>query len=435
MTLTPWGYSDELRARKLAPGYRLPPESVARNQRWRLMAAMVAQVAERGYERTTVADVVELSGVSRTAFYRHFENKERCFVEAVDATIGFAMEAVETAVAEAGDAPAARIDAAVSSFVEQIVAQPAAARMCFLEVYAAGRDAVREANRSAAAFERILAESFAGSPEHAGLPPETIHAIVGGARKAISTALREDRERELPDLTPALSAWALAYRTPPAPLRRPRVRVAANGSRAFATDDQVDRIFAAVAAAVREKGYWAMTLDDVAERSSMSFTTFYNHFRTKEDAFLAAYDAFAAQTLAAALPPFQRAGDWPHAVRAGIGALLDHLAREPDWAHAGIVEVLAVGRAGMARHDATVASFTTLLEPGFELAPELPRAAADAIGGAIFTLLYDHLLDRGAERLAELQPLCTYLALAPFTGAELAGEVANERRPARRRPA
>jgi Bacterial regulatory proteins, tetR family len=82
MTETPWGDAGQLRSRKLAPGYRLPPESVARNQRWRLMAAMVAAVAERGYERTTVGDVVELSGVSRTAFYRHYANKEDCFVAA-----------------------------------------------------------------------------------------------------------------------------------------------------------------------------------------------------------------------------------------------------------------------------------------------------------------------------------------------------------------
>ena len=87
MTETPWGNSEQLRAHKLAPGLRLPAEEVAHNQRRRLLAAMVASVAEHGYERTTVGDVVEMSGVSRTAFYRHFANKEDCFVAAVDGTI------------------------------------------------------------------------------------------------------------------------------------------------------------------------------------------------------------------------------------------------------------------------------------------------------------------------------------------------------------
>src|ERR1044071_609176 len=94
MTQTPWGNSEQLRAHKLAPGLRLPAEEVADNQRRRLLAAMVACVAEHGYEQTTVGDVVELSGVSRTAFYRHFTNKEDCFVAAVDGTIELTTAAI-----------------------------------------------------------------------------------------------------------------------------------------------------------------------------------------------------------------------------------------------------------------------------------------------------------------------------------------------------
>jgi AcrR family transcriptional regulator len=170
-----------------------------------------------------------------------------------------------------------------------------------------------------------------------------------------------------------------------------------------------------------------MTLDDVAERASTSFSTFYSHFRTKEDAFLAAYDAGLAQAYAAALPPYQRAPDWPHAVRAGLEGFLAYLTREPNWAHAGIVEVLAAGRRGMERRDDAIEMFTALLEPGFELSPETPRIASEAIGGAIFDLLYDHVRERGPERLLELQPVLTFIALAPFTGAEEAAAVANER--------
>ena len=65
----------------------MPRDEADRNQRERLFAAMVATVAEKGYEATTVADLVELSGVSRSAFYRHFEDKQECFLTAAEALI------------------------------------------------------------------------------------------------------------------------------------------------------------------------------------------------------------------------------------------------------------------------------------------------------------------------------------------------------------
>jgi AcrR family transcriptional regulator len=434
MTRTPWGDASQLRARKLAPGFRLPPESVARNQRWRLLAAMVAAVADRGYERTTVGNVVERSGVSRTAFYRHFDNKEDCFVAAVDETLQFAMAVVGKAH-QGGGTWDQRLFAAFDAFVEEIVVQPAAARVCFLEVYVAGDSAIAHADSGARAFEQWIQAGYEESPDYAGISPTVVRGIVGGMRKVIFTRLRLGEEETLPELAPQLTAWALSYKTPAVALRRPRVRVASgeNGGPSVVEQDQVERIFAALVAVMREKGYWAMTLDDVAERAATSFSTFYNHFRTKEDAFLAAHDAGVAQAMAATQPPYQRAADWPHAVRAGLEGLLGYLAREPNWAYACVVEVLAAGRRGMERRDDALELFTALLEPGFELSPNTPAIATEAIGGAIFDLLYDQIRDRGAERLLELLPVLTFIALAPFTGADEAAAIANERSPRRQR--
>lgn len=435
MTQTPWGDSNQLRSRKLAPGYRLPPDSVARNQRWRLLAAMVGAVAERGYERTTISDVSELSGVSRTAFYRHFANKEDCFVAVVDETTQFAMAAAAEAYGDV-DGWDERLIAAYEALIGQIVAQPAAARVCFLEVYVAGDTAIEHADRGAAAFERWIRAGFEQSDDYAGVDPAVARGIVGGVRKVIFKRLRLGEEALLPELAPQLADWALTYKTPSVAIRRPRVRAAPNGREPhYVAHDQVERIFAALAAVVREKGYWAMTLDDVAERASTSFSTFYSHFSTKEDAFFAAYETGFAQAYAAALPPYQRASDWPHAVRAALEGFLGYLARETDWAHAGIIAVLAAGRRGMERRDKAIEMFGALLEPGYELAPDTPPIATEAIGGAIYDLLYDQIRKRGADRLLELVPITTFVALAPFTGVEEAAAVANERSRRRAYPA
>src|ERR1041385_1916794 len=59
-------------------------EDVARNQRARMYGGMIEAVHEHGYQRTHVAHVIALAGVSRRAFYEQFANKEACFIATYD---------------------------------------------------------------------------------------------------------------------------------------------------------------------------------------------------------------------------------------------------------------------------------------------------------------------------------------------------------------
>ena len=76
------------------PGPGSPRTQTERNQRERLFAAMAATVAEKGYAATTVADLLDLSGVSRSSYYDHFSDKQDCFLAAVEALLGPALEEV-----------------------------------------------------------------------------------------------------------------------------------------------------------------------------------------------------------------------------------------------------------------------------------------------------------------------------------------------------
>jgi len=58
MTATPWGNSDELRDKRLAPGPSVSREDVELNHRERLFGATVAVSAEKGYAETTVSDIL-----------------------------------------------------------------------------------------------------------------------------------------------------------------------------------------------------------------------------------------------------------------------------------------------------------------------------------------------------------------------------------------
>jgi AcrR family transcriptional regulator len=50
------------------------------NFRQRLLDALEEGIAEDGYPRTTVADIVRRARTSRRTFYEHFDTREACFV-------------------------------------------------------------------------------------------------------------------------------------------------------------------------------------------------------------------------------------------------------------------------------------------------------------------------------------------------------------------
>jgi AcrR family transcriptional regulator len=418
---TPWGNALTLRERKLQPGRRLPADEVARNQRERLFAALVAVVAEKGYEATRVADLLELSGVSRSAFYEHFRDKEECLLGALG---DFVAPALGSVVSDASDVPPSeeRVRRAFERFVQMIVEQAPAARLCFVEIYAAGPRAVEQIDRTMDAFQAFVTDAVQRMPGREDAPPELVRAVMGGLRKIIHTRLYRGEEDRLVGLIPQMWDWAMSYSTPPEPLRRPRGRPPEGSGGAY---DPAERILRALAAVVAEKGYPAMTVGDVAARASISLSTFYANFDDKEDAMLAAIDSGSSQMLATTLPAFRRAVDWPHAVHGAFAAMLAFCAAEPAYTRLGAVDVYAAGNRALEQRDQVMRGMEALLAPGYELKPDASPIAAEAIGGAIYSMIYDQVKRGEAEGVPEVGPLATYVALAPFLGAEQACAVAN----------
>lgn len=423
MFRTPWGDADTLRDRKLQPGRRLPADEVARNQRERLFAALVAVVAEKGYEATRVEDLLELSGVSRSAFYAHFKDKEECLLAALREFVGPTVGGIFGE----GDAPPpdeARARDAFEAFINLIVEQAAAARMCLVEIYAAGPHAVAEIDRATDGVQAFVSATLEDLPQRDGMPEEIVRAMVGGVRKLIHSRLYRHEEEELLELIGPMWDWIAAYLPPPEPLRRPRTRAADNGGPPGGYDP-ADRILRALAAVVAEKGYPAMTIGDIASRASISLSTFYANFADKEEAMLAAVDSGSAQMLATTLPAFRRAPDWPNAVRGAFGAMFAFCSAEPEYTTLGAIDVYAAGRRALEQRDQVMKTMEALLIPGYERRPDASPIAAEAIGGAIYSLIYDQVKRRGAETMQEIAPLATYVTLAPFVGPEEACAVAN----------
>src|SRR4051812_42507775 len=168
MVRTPWGDAASLRERKLRPGRGTPREEAVRNQRERLFAAMVATVAEKGYEATTVADLVELSGVSRSAFYKHYEDKQACFLAAIEAMVEPTLKRL--GADESAPPGIERARTAFESLIQLIVSQPAASKMCIVEVYAAGPEGAALVDRMIDQATLLATGLLEQVPERQGMP-------------------------------------------------------------------------------------------------------------------------------------------------------------------------------------------------------------------------------------------------------------------------
>jgi AcrR family transcriptional regulator len=425
MVETPWGNADELRRKKLRPGGASPEEETATSQRERIFGAMVAAVAERGYESTTVADISEFSGVSKSSYYDHFSDKEAGFVATLEALLDPVVEfARENGLGE-GEAPAR---SAFERGIELIVAQSAAARLCLVDVYAAGPPAVGLLERTLAGLADLLLETFGRIPGREGMPAEIVRALTGGIQKVIYKRLLRGEASELIALAPELWRWLLSVPPPPGPLRPVRVRAVKTLS---FEDRQVpsappERLLRALAAVVSEKGYQEAKISEIVERAKTSRRTFYEYFDSKEDAMVAALDSGSAQMLAAALPAFRRGGDWPRAVRDTQQAMLHFAAEEPEYGRLGAVEMYGAGPRALEQREMVTEGMEGLLQPGYEVAPDVPAIAAEAIGGALYALLYDFVKAQGPQRLPALVPTFVYVTLASFLGADEAYAIATD---------
>jgi AcrR family transcriptional regulator len=421
MVDTPWGASDSLRDRMLPPGPGTPAEDVARNQRERLFGAMVAGVATRGYGGTRVTDLIELSGISRRSFYDLFPDKEACFKAVVEEIVTEAVRRGDPGDVDPGEERARRRFEKLSKVV---IDQPAAARLCLIDAHAAGPEALRPIEDALTAVEKLMQIRAAEMPERAGTPPEMIGALIGAAIEIIRTRLRCGTEAELLDLAAPLMDFLLAYRPPPRPLRL-ATRPPSSAPETLAGHDHEERALRAFAVVVAEGGYENATIEEVVKRASMSPTTFYANFEGKRDALMAAIDSAGAQVGAAILPAFRRTPDWPTAVRAAYGALLNFMASRPAMAHLLLVDVYAAGPEALARRDEAMRPLTQMIEEGRRHSPEVPALSVEAIVGAVYSLAFRQAREGGAASLPGLAPLCAYLTLAPFIGTDLACEVAN----------
>ena len=209
----PWDASavmwDQAATKLPAGPHGLDPALVARVQRERILDATARAVADLGYQDVTVAKILDRARISKLTFYELFDNKEQAFLAAYDDAVAQALRRVERAcAAEALAPPAQRLEAAVDALLGFLAEEPEVARLCVIEVLAAGPTGRQ---RRAATMDRLadlMAALLAEARPDRDLGPIAARALVGGAEEVLFTAI-ERGESDLTALAAEIAATQL----------------------------------------------------------------------------------------------------------------------------------------------------------------------------------------------------------------------------------
>lgn len=178
------------------------PMASTESRRQLILEAMVRVVGRKGYKLTSVADVIEEAGTSRTTFYKHFADKHECFLAAYDMAVERVLDEVVTNC-NGTQSWLERVRTGLATIVELFALDPELARTAIVEVAAAGSDARQRHWNAISRFTEFLEDGreLSGGRE---LPDNIALMAAGAVSGLIFDELLTGRAERLPELLPDL---------------------------------------------------------------------------------------------------------------------------------------------------------------------------------------------------------------------------------------
>jgi AcrR family transcriptional regulator len=434
------------------------------SERARLIEALIEVGAERGYLETSIEMVVERASLDRAAFDRHFRGKYDSFLTAWQEMNEECMASLMHAYESETYWPD-RLRAVAYEVVASLCHDPTRASFA-VEVLAAGDAARARRDMTMRVIASLIDAGRREMDDPESVPHTTAEALAGSAYGQLYAKVVRGDTDDLPALVPQLmSAAVMPYlgveaaleelsnnsRTPDR-YRRPVAVDPADPSveaapeyppelarlppgrhglpREFVAHNQRERLIAGLAEAIAENGYAGTTIAHITRHAAVSRRTFYEHFASKDECFVAAYDTVMAELRDRVAKAFEEADDWPHAVKAGIAAMLHFLAAEPNLARLCMVEALVAGPVVVERYDAAIQSFVPYFQSGREgRSPEvlarLSPTTEEALVGGMVSLISRRIIAGKTEELETLLPDLVEFTLTPYLGSDEAAKVAR----------
>lgn len=423
------------------------PERAAAHRRGRLEGAMVEAVRRHGYPETTIAELVALAGISKRDFYESFVSKEECFLATFDEIVERAVERVGDSY-RSGEGVRERFMAALGEFAEIVTSETAAAHLVIVDSLSLGEVSVAAQAQAAGRFEAMIRQSLEEASATGEISELAIRGVVGGMRNTVYRALRAGRPEALRERVPELVDWLLGYlraagaakergsfgarlvsavsgegakRGEPAATGGEEPGLAweepANSERSREKLSQRERIMRAAAQVAVQRGYAALSIPAISAAAGVSNQTFYEHFGSKQEAFLAAFDALAQRTFEATAAAFGAWEGWLEAGAAGVAALFECFVDQPLFRTLAFFELPAAGAEALDRAEAMLDVFTMFLRPerlppGVQKRPS--ETVVEALAGGLWAIVQAEIVAGRVESLPQLAPEILDFALVPY---------------------
>jgi len=421
----------------------------------RILEATAELVGEHGYSGFKIEDLIRRAGVGLPTVRKRFGDKRGCYLALLDC----AAEEAESKCREGFEAQrgrqAAKRAAAIEGLFELAAANPATARACLIEPFAAGPEAIERYRKALTEIARVLQQGRTPGSARSGAAKALEEELMAAAAVWLPAGCLLDEEAErigksagrVAEFVGALQVGGgkrdkrrtgprAGKRAPTGNERRDeRDDEAALGPlpagrhrlpHAAVKRSQRERLLAGVASATTAKGYPALTVSDVIDEARVSRRVFYELFEDKEGCFLAAWEVVAAHVgqLASGAAASEE-GDPPRQVIAALGAVLDFLATEPELARFCLVEGLAAGVVGVEHYREAVGQFAAALRETGAAIGSPPEGTEELLLGALAMALSLRIATEGSGQLPKLAPALGAYLLGPYLGAAEAMRVAR----------
>lgn len=176
------------------------------SQRRRIVDAMIESCAEKTYAATTITDIVARAHISRTTFYKHFEDKRSCFDAAIEFCISELQEVAAAAHAP-GDPPGDAARRAATAVVEALAARPGLAQLLTGDAMAVDPGAIERYRGATVPALEALWNHDGGRSADAHTDPRL---AFGQAQVLILNQIATGKAKRLPELLPEIVYLAVS---------------------------------------------------------------------------------------------------------------------------------------------------------------------------------------------------------------------------------
>jgi AcrR family transcriptional regulator len=170
--------------------------------RSRAIEAMAAAVAEHGYARVTVEEVLRRAGMSRRTFYRLYENRDECFLDTYEAVRDATLARIEGNSLGA-DNTCEGIERPLRAVLQYLAERPEHAHVLVTEPASAGAPSLQAHAETLDALREHLAPALTGAGNGSGDLAST--AAVGAVFHVVQQHLMAGELERLPAAAPQLA--------------------------------------------------------------------------------------------------------------------------------------------------------------------------------------------------------------------------------------